>query len=821
MTEKFPLPIGVEANGGRRVACVLVAAIVCDAFITFFWAVFVGLGHYVGIYLALTLGGAPLLALALDRLIISRLLAEQEWECALQRASHQVRTLSTGSGELSDRLGKTLDILLSVPGLGIMNKGAIYLRGETPKGTLRLAAHRNMDLANTAMVERNQCHASSLLDPRIPANSPAPCLLSGRPENASGCRCVPLRHQGKTLGLLNIHLDPTCSRNPRYREFLEAVADALAEAIETERIRVRNAHGAAFQAMMENAPIGIWESTPDGQLRHANDSLCGMLGIELPELLKRNELSELLGERELLGEPVSTVFSEHPVSDQVRTVETTTPMVNHRHHTLKVTRIPLRENGQLTGFIGIAEDLSEHPVTPDPTESIIPSDPLTGILSGSAFQEYLVRACKTLRADDTPHALCSIDLDHFRLINDACGREAGNHLLRQLAIIYRRHLHLRAVDINGFPEGRVPTIARIGGDEFGLLLYHTSQDDALAMAHHIANMTARHRFSFGGKAYRVSCSIGVVMIEPDKSSPSIALRQADNACRVAKEKGRNQVHLYRSDDATTRRLRGIARWAPRIIEGLEQDRFVLFQQPIVPLGTPDNGKEHFEVLLRYRDDKGRLERPASFIPAAERYALMPHLDRWVIDHTFAAITRVYPSDGFRKLGHVTINLSGQTLSEPWLTERIQRHLNETNIQPEQICFEITETTAISDIGRAIGFMERMRAAGCTLALDDFGSGMSSFTYLERFPVDLLKIDGTLVRDIDTEPAKREMVQAIHRIGHFMNLKTVAEWVENDRILSILADIGVDYVQGNWLGHPTPLGTVAAVAVPPLLTGRAS
>jgi diguanylate cyclase (GGDEF)-like protein len=389
-----------------------------------------------------------------------------------------------------------------------------------------------------------------------------------------------------------------------------------------------------------------------------------------------------------------------------------------------------------------------------------------------------------------------MDLDQFKVINDTCGHAAGDELLRQLAMLLRNNLRER------------DTLARLGGDEFALLLENCSIPAALELADLVRVEVQRFRFKWGERIFAVGMSVGMVAIDRDSGTTASLLSAADAACYVAKDGGRNQIHLYESRDLDLVRHRGEMQWVTRIHQALEEHRLRLVWQEIRRSDWAPEASRHVELLLRMVDDDGKEILPMAFIPAAERYFIMPTLDNWVIEETLRLCQRYLASEMDRHC-LFAINLSGASLKDPEFRRKLLGHLHDNALMGPHLCFEITETAAIGNLTVVNGFIEMLRAFGCSFALDDFGSGLSSFTYLKNLKVDYLKIDGAFVRDISTNPIDRSMVEAINKIGHQMGLKTVAEYVDSAQTLALLREIGVDYVQGNGVHRPEPLETLCA------------
>ncbi|MEW5893467.1 MAG: EAL domain-containing protein [Pseudomonadota bacterium] len=420
-------------------------------------------------------------------------------------------------------------------------------------------------------------------------------------------------------------------------------------------------------------------------------------------------------------------------------------------------------------------------------------DSLTGLINRHRFEQRLTMALRNAKDWNSEHALLYLDLDQFKVVNDTCGHVAGDELLKQLALVLQDHV--RESD----------TLARLGGDEFGLLLENCPIDQAVQIAEKLLQAINAFRFSWGGKTFSVGGSIGLAAITAHNPSVDDLLRNADIACYAAKDGGRNRIHIYKDEDVELQRRRGEMHWVSRIRWALENDRFVLHRQNIVPLQQGGAGR-CCEMLLRMRDERDQLISPGVFLPAAERYNLAPAIDRWVVRTLLEFLKtqagKIDSSQGF------FINISGVTLNDDDFYDFLRQQLRDSGVAPAQLCFEITETAAIGNLSRALSFMQGIREEGCQFALDDFGAGLSSFSYLKTIPVDYLKIDGAFVRDIVNDPLDRAIVDSINRVGHVVGLKTIAEFVETEAIRDQLRELGVDYAQGYGLHRPEPLSKCA-------------
>ncbi len=438
----------------------------------------------------------------------------------------------------------------------------------------------------------------------------------------------------------------------------------------------------------------------------------------------------------------------------------------------------------------VCEDITESRMLSDKLIHQATHDGLTGLINRPEFETRLQRALLSAQTDNTQHVLCYLDLDRFKIINDTCGHLAGDELLRQLGELLTSKLRHR------------DSLARLGGDEFGVLMEHCTIEKAEYIANNLKDAVSDYKLLWNDKIFKIGVSIGMVAINSSSISTENILMVADNACYTAKDKGRNRIHVHRHGDSELENRRKEMQWTSRIQKAFDEDRFCLVYQPIVSLDANNSKGEHGEILIRMKDERGSLIKPDAFIPVAERYNLITNIDRHVINMTFNWLKE---NPGFlNELYLCSINLSGSTIVDENILNYIIQKLSEYEIPGNKICFEITETAVIANLNSASHFISVLKGEGCLFALDDFGSGLSSFGYLKALPVDFIKIDGAFVRDIDQGQSDLAIVKSIHEIGAALNKKTIAEFVENDSILNILKGIGVDYVQGYGIERPKPL-----------------
>ena len=473
-------------------------------------------------------------------------------------------------------------------------------------------------------------------------------------------------------------------------------------------------------------------------------------------------------------------------------------MLGLAEHTVLVTRrgqeiaiqdsaAPIRDRaGNLIGAVMVFHDVSKERRLHRALHYQASHDALTGLINRREFENRLTTAVESVRQDATSRqALLYLDLDQFKLVNDTCGHPAGDQLLKQ---------------ITGVLQSRVrsgDTLARLGGDEFGILLASCTLDQALRVAESLRQAIRDYRFIWQDGVLEIGVSIGIVEITSDTPTVASVMSAADVACYAAKDQGRNRVQLYKPDNVPERHRE--MHWISKLTRACDESRFELYYQPIVPIGATESEREHFELMLRLRDESGALVTPAEFIPAAERYNVMPSIDRWVVRQ---ALDRVaHRSASGIKPYTIAVNLSGTSLNDERFLEYLIGELSAHDLAPGAMCFEITETAAIANLANVVYFMRELKARGCHFALDDFGSGLSSFMYLKTLPVDYLKIDGQFIENVTRDPVDRSMVEAISQVGKAMGIQTIAERVESAEVLAELARLGIGFAQGFHIAEP--------------------
>ena len=591
--------------------------------------------------------------------------------------------------------------------------------------------------------------------------------------------------------LLVMFFDRKLSVQTELGRYLESLVEERTAELFLEKERA--------EVTLDSIADAVITTDADARVQHLNpvaEQLTGWKaeeakGLALTKVL--NTINEVT--RESVANLASAVIREsHPI-----TVSAHTALLSRdgREYAIDESAAPIHNReGQVIGAVLVFRDVSAKRELTHQLSHEAMYDALTGLINRREFETRLRAALESALQQNREHALLYLDLDQFKVVNDACGHIAGDELLKRLSA--RLCDMVRESDV----------VARLGGDEFGVLLHRCPLPRAKQVAEKLRKLVEDFRFTWENRTFTVGASIGLTTINSGSQGLSQTLSAADSACRLAKESGRNTVRVYQENDAQLTQRSSEMQWATRIRRGLEEDRFVLYYQRIQPLHALDEEGEHFEILLRFRDEQGEILSPISFIPAAERYGLMPAIDRWVVANVFETLVRDR-TPGVRLLT-CSINLSGQSLGEDSFLAFVLELLQKSGIDPKIVCFEITETAAISNLARAITFVNTLRARGCRFALDDFGSGLSSFAYLKNLPVDYVKIDGGFVKGMVENELDDAIVLAISHIGRVLGIETIAEFVENERIMQKLKEIGVDFAQGYGIAKPQPLSENIAI-----------
>ncbi len=527
--------------------------------------------------------------------------------------------------------------------------------------------------------------------------------------------------------------------------------------------------------------------------RQANGTLTVVDANPMATSLMRREQAELIGIDQY---QLAQLCGSSALADEIDQVAQSGGKLSRRYQSLRDNRWYKVQLVYAQNLVAITlRDVTERVELYQQISHQAHHDALTGLYNRYHFDELLKSRIAQASSIGKPSWLFYFDLDQFKAVNDSCGHGAGDALLKQLSQMLQRGL-LRECELT-----------RLGGDEFAVITPPMTETAALALTQTTLKQIREFRFGWQGQLFQVGASGGLVAIAPHFSCAPELLRAADSACYIAKEHGGNQLHLYSDDEATQQRQQEL-KWFGHLRHALEQRQFALYAQPIVDLqASRTNPGNCYEVLLRLRDEHGQMVSPAVFIPAAERYGVMPDIDLWVVSHTLNTL-RDHPGH-LRQLRRCSINLSAATLAHTQHTDALLSMIEHSGVDAHKICFEITETAAISRIDKVQLFIEKARALGCKFALDDFGAGMTSFAYLKDLSIDYLKIDGQFIKHLDTDPRDRALVQAFKDVGSSMAMQLVAEFVENDDITEILQQIGIDFGQGFGLAKPMPLDELIA------------
>ncbi len=522
----------------------------------------------------------------------------------------------------------------------------------------------------------------------------------------------------------------------------------------------------------------------------------------LSQFSRRRAEHSFFSEVITLVDGVSRKPIENPVKQVLRRkervrLEKRTTMINVSGALIAIDAVasPLHDkNNRVAGMVFVFKDVTASFEMTRQISFHEMQDTLTGLYNRSKFKERLEGLIKETQGTGRQHALCYCDLDKFKVINDTCGHLAGDQLLKQVATVLSGKV--RQTDI----------AARLGGDEFGILLVDCPHVKANEVAGNLCKSVHEIRFAWNDKPFSVSVSIGVVGVDASNGNVEALVSAADGSCYLAKEKGGNRTHLHFDDDKELLQRQGEMHFISRITSAIENDSFRLYAQPIVPLvdGKQAAFPTWYEILIRMMEDGGKVISPVQFLPAAERYDMMPAIDRWVFSAFFSFFERQCAACRETSALHFDLNVSGTSLNDDSFLVFIKDLFSRYRVRPGNVCIEITETAAIQNLSQAMRFVDDLKALGCKFSLDDFGSGISSFKYLKHIPVDYLKIDGSFVKNMVDDPVDAAIVATINQIGHLMGIKTVAEFVENQAITDKLRAIGVDFAQGYFFGKPRPL-----------------
>ncbi len=551
------------------------------------------------------------------------------------------------------------------------------------------------------------------------------------------------------------------------------------------------------QYTLESIAEGVITTDNEGRIDYMNRAAESMTGADR-EAAAGQQVSDIFSlideaDRRSLGDPVERCLAMRRRVNMGRRAL----MVSRdgeQEHSIEITASPIKGPGNsITGTVVVFHDVSELRGLTRQMSYQATHDPLTGLVNRREFERRLQEAMDHAHAEESTHILCYMDLDRFKAVNDSCGHLAGDNMLREIASLIRNQV--RDSD----------SVGRLGGDEFGTLLIGCPLEKATQIATDICGAVSDYRFVWQDKIFNIGISVGLVEITQASGSLQDIMSAADSACYVAKQRGRGQVHVYSARDEAIARERGDIRWLRQMQSALHEDRFQIALQSIIATAGQDSGPA-YEILIRLPDERGRIANSAEFLRPAQRYQLMPQIDRWVVAATLSAMNA-----GEIRLPRgrsCSINISGQTLSDEGFLGFVVDSLDRSGISPGSICFEVNEGVVSTDVQHVQRFIEVLHGIGCEFALDDFGSGLGSFSRLKRLPVDYLKIDGAYTRGLPADDINQEMVTAMIKLARTMEFRVIAEQVESQQDFDWLRDHGVDFVQGNFIDEPTALGSAS-------------
>ena len=633
---------------------------------------------------------------------------------------------------------------------------------------------------------------------------------AAREANIQAVAALPIFQNRQVIGVFSVYSDQVDFFSNDIVNLLEEMVRDIEYAIRYYELQQKHQHSQqqleqytaelsklneSMSLLLESTGEGIYGVDINGLCTFANRAALNMFGFALDELLGK-KMHDMTHHTHKDGTPYP--HEDCPVYQAFRT-NSPQHIENEVFWRKDGTSFPVdysaypivNDQQEITGSVTVFRDVTEAQRIKSKMNFLAQHDSLTGLLNRYSFEQKMTEALESAHTEHSVHVACYLDLDQFKLVNDTCGHLAGDEMLKLIAHLLKDNIR------------KHDTLARLGGDEFGLLLEDCSLERATELSQKLCLAVKDFRFLWEDKIFSIGVSIGISAITQDSESVQQILSDIDSACYIAKEKGRNRVHVIEPDDTETARHHGEMRWVSEIRSALEDNRLLLYKQVIMPSEHTARDNLHYEILIRMQDKDGNIIMPGAFLPAAERYSLMLDIDYWVIKNSFKAIAS-HTITRSEQACVCSINLSGQSIGEPSLYDFIIRQQKKYRINPQLICFEITESAAITHLEQAIDFIRKLTNQGFLFALDDFGTGMSSFAYLKNLPVNYLKIDGSFIKDILDDPIDRAMVKSINEIGHIMGLQTIAEYVETDAIKNELIDMRIDYLQGYGIARPEPL-----------------
>jgi len=570
----------------------------------------------------------------------------------------------------------------------------------------------------------------------------------------------------------------------------------------THTLKALKASEQRYRELFQNVTAGVFQTTPDGKFMAANPALVRMLGYDSEdELLAVDVAQDIYMDPDHRG----AWAAEMAEGGEVRNAELALKRRDgSKIVVLENSRAVRDTEGRVIFYEGTLTDITAAHELSQQLSYDASHDVLTGLANRREFELRLQRAIEMTQATGVTHAVCYLDLDRFKVVNDTCGHVAGDELLRQLGHVLQ--VKVRSADV----------VARLGGDEFVMLLHNCGPADAVQVANNLLKAVAAFQFIWAQHTFTLGVSIGVVMVTANFRRLAQVMNAADTACYSAKDAGRNRIHVFQEDEEVVARRHGEMEWVARAKRALVENRLFLEAQPMLPLGDSPGGAMPYELLVRMRDENGRSVPPGAFLPSVERYNLSVRYDRWVLAAALDWIAR--HEQAMTRVSRFFINLSKDSVVDPETASFVRQALSGAGVDPARIGFEISENVAIANLSSANQLINDLRRIGCLTSLDDFGSGVSSFAYVKALAVDYIKIDGMFVGNISQDKVDYAMVRSIKEIGHVMGKKIVAESVETPAVLEKLREIGIDFAQGFQVGEPRPIDELASVEVADLLAG---
>ena len=711
-----------------------------------------------------------------------------------QTAINEIISISLQPIPLGALLKEILLLVLNISWIPLEEKGCIFLVNEK-RDFLEPEVSHNLDepsleTCDQAVFGRCLCGRNTQGQQLTSKNSiDHQSFIAGL--TPKGHYHVPIVvEDGSPIGIFEVHVKHRHRFDPTEQQFLSELACTLANIIEHKRM---DAQRNTLACAVESTGSIMLITNQQGLIEYVNPQFTAVTGYTAEEVMGRSP--QLLAASETPDE-IYQEMRNSVLSGKEWHGDFLNKKKNGQCFRLKSITSPIKDvNGDVSHIVSIQNDVTQEYESSKELTYQSSHDGLTGLVNRREFEIQIESLLSKTNRAKVPYVLMFLDLDHFKVVNDTGGHTAGDELLRQISMEFQSKVR------------KTDTLARLGGDEFGILMEHCLVEDGLKIANSILKSVMDYQFFWENQAFRIGVSIGMTAFTNETISATELMKRADAACYRAKELGRNRVHHYQKEDKELVRLHGEMHWVERINQALDEDRFILHAQPIVPLMELPENNHRYELLLRMVDSQGNVIEPGAFLPAAGRYNLMPKLDRWVIDHAISLLSSW--DQCHSALKWVSINLSEQSIADEDFLNFILTEIQNNAVQPGRICFEIKETAAILNLVPVSHFISVLSELGCLFALDDFGKGLSSFGYLTKLKVDFLKIDGMLVKNILDDPIDYAMVKSINEVGQVMGMRTIATSVENDEIMEKLRSIGITFAQGYGIETPRSISAPGA------------